>query len=187
MCAEGIVCFAAGTVEAEGDALDAGLDEPVEIGLHEAGGGGGAEADVEAEFGGVAGDVERIGTHEGIAAGEDEHGGLEVGELLDEVEGLGTVQFVRAASGLGLGPAMAAGQGAGAGDFPEDQEGPLLEFVSLDSQRFCPDQSIHVGAGNEGRGRDFKAVAGADCAYSLIRGGRRKDIMVENRHIKWLY
>jgi hypothetical protein len=77
----------------------------------------------------VTDEWEAVRPHEGFAAGEDEHGGSEFGELGDEAEGLDAGEFLGMAAGLGLGAAVAAGEGTGAGELPEDEEGPMVEAV----------------------------------------------------------
>ena len=97
--------------------------------VHESRGAGGAEADPHAGVGATAGDVEHVGPHQRIAAGEDEHRGSEFAQLIDKGECLDLVEFVAMPFRLGLGAAMAAGERAGAGDLPEDEEGSFGEGV----------------------------------------------------------
>ncbi len=58
-------------------------------------------------------------------------GGFHSRELADEAQGLGGIEFLRMPVRLGLGPAMAAGQGAGPGDLPEDQERAVVEVIPV--------------------------------------------------------
>ena len=63
----------------------------------------------------------------GSAAGENEERSAHVGDLIDEGFAFDVGEFVGMAAGLGFSPAMATGEGAGAGDLPGDDEGLAIE------------------------------------------------------------
>lgn len=81
----------------------------------------------------VSDEFVQIRALEGVAAGDHEQGGglPEGGHLVQQVLGSGGVQFARITVGDGLGAAVQAGQRAGPGGLPDDDEGPLARVVPL--------------------------------------------------------
>ena len=69
---------------------------------------------------GVLGDVEDVGAHQRIAAGEDEDGAGERGDLIDEGEGLGGAELALVGPVHGRSTAVHAGEIAAARDLPGD-------------------------------------------------------------------
>ena len=74
-------------------------------------------------------EVEEIGAHQTVAAGEDQRrpGAFGTGELLDQGNSLAGVEFRGVTCQSRAGSAVAAREEAGLGGLPEDEEGPLVE------------------------------------------------------------
>jgi hypothetical protein len=116
-----------GRIQAEGDAAHAGL-----LGLAQArrrgqGGGGGRERAAQTGGGGVRDQLEEIGPHHRIAAGEDQDRAAERRQAVDQLPGLVGGELGGVAPVLRVGAAVHAGEGAGACDLPGDGEGRLVE------------------------------------------------------------
>jgi len=86
---------------------------------------------VQALADGVLDEVDEVRALETVTAGEDEHrvGTLVAGQLIDEFVALGVGELARGGMVLGLGAAMLADQGAGAGNLPDDDERLVVEVV----------------------------------------------------------
>ncbi len=116
--AEAVVRFRR-TVDGDADVLEAGLAESDrDFGRDQSAIGG--KDGAETAGGGVGAEVKEVVAEEGLAAGEEEHGRAEAGEVVDEGFGLGgrRVASVRFARGV---VAVGAVQVAGGGHVPHDQ------------------------------------------------------------------
>ena len=120
--AEGIVDFRAGAVEGDAEADEACFLEFDERIAGEQRSGAGGEGDADALVAGVLDELEDVGTLERITAGEDEDGDFHFGDFVDELFAFGGGELVGMGDGLGRGAAVFAGQIAGLGYLPDDQE-----------------------------------------------------------------
>src|SRR6476469_3292862 len=77
-------------------------------------------------------EFEQVWPLDGIAAGEYEYGHLPGRNLVDELLSFGGAQLRGVALGLRGGPAMHTGEIARLGDFPNGNEGALIEIDGLD-------------------------------------------------------
>jgi hypothetical protein len=105
---------------------------------------------VEADGFGVADQFLQVGPLQGIAAGEDHDGGAHVFDPVQKTASLGGVEFGGIPRVDGVRPAVAAGQGAGAGAFPDHQQRGAVE-IDREGRAACR----------------VSAVDGADHAVSL--------------------
>ena len=139
-----VVALAAVSVEADGEADEAGFFHPEDGFAGHLLGPGRGHRHAQADFGAVADDVEDIGPLEGVAAGDDEEDGAEPAGFIEEGEGLLDVQLPGVPAGPGLGPAVEAGERAGLGYLPDHDKGGSVEVELADS-----------GFSRSGRGLDW--------------------------------
>jgi hypothetical protein len=93
--------------------------------------GRGTERDVQAGIRRNAHEIEGIAAHELIAACENEHRRLPLGELENQSERLRRIQLVGMPLGLGFRATMPARERTGARDFPKDEKRAVVEIVVL--------------------------------------------------------
>jgi hypothetical protein len=87
----------------------------------------GAERRGQAARAGVGDELEDVGPLERVPTGQDEQRPAEAADLVDQGEAFRRRQLVRVAQRHGLGAAVATGEIARPGDFPDDDERRLLE------------------------------------------------------------
>ena len=120
----------------------------------------------------VLDEVDEVGTLEAVTTGEDEHrvGTLVARQLVDEFVALGVRQLAGGGVVLGLGAAVLADQGAGAGDLPD--EGLVVEVVlDLADERAVAGMSTWVATGMPGRmTRGRTRMSGLHWPLGLISG-----------------
>ena len=118
--AEGVVTGGVGAVDGDRTTLKTGFLYPAGIFRRDQGSVGGHDA-AQPLGRGVGPQFVHVGPHHGVAAGEDDDGIAHLGEGVDEGFGFGRGQFAGVRLGMGLGPAVPAGQVARAGHFPGDE------------------------------------------------------------------
>ena len=117
--AEFVVGGGVGGVEGDADVGEVVLFELVGGLCGDEGAVGGGD-DVEVEGSGVCGEFEEVWAEERFAAGEEDGGDAEVGEVVEDGFAFGGGEFAFVFAGFGGGVAVDAFEVAGAGEVPDD-------------------------------------------------------------------
>src|SRR5690606_38721762 len=128
---EAVVGLGAGPVEGERHRAGACTAQLAEHRGSEPGCHRGGDRHREPERGAVGDELDEVGTLDGVAAREDDHRTwrAEAREVLEERLALGGAQLEGVTLGLGLGPTVPAGEGAGPRDLPDDDERTVGEVL----------------------------------------------------------
>ena len=121
--AEGVVHLGIARVDAEGHPAYSGLCRLRHAGARGKRSGGRGERDAQTALGCVAGELEQVAAHQGVAAGEhQDRPGPEAGELIDQPHAFVGVELERIAARLRLGTAVLARVCARLRELPRDRE-----------------------------------------------------------------
>ena len=123
-----VVLGRGGPVNADGHLVEPGIPERLHTLAGEPGRGGGNGARAQPYGFGVPDKVFQVGALQRIAPREDNQGSAHGLHVIDQALALFQGELAGVAHILGGGPAVAAGQGAGPGDFPDQQQGGAVEI-----------------------------------------------------------
>ncbi len=110
----------------DGEARETGVFHAEDGVAGEQGRGAGSKSGVNAFFRRMLNELEDVWALERVAAGEDEERYLKLGNLIDEIAGLGSAELAGVSEGLGGGAAVLTGEIASLGGFPDGKKGRAI-------------------------------------------------------------